>query len=228
MSIQTISVSPEEIIEVERVGGDLQVRGSDSSELQAAGDRLRVERRSGSVALSCAGDLKFSMPRASHLSSGVVGGDVLLEDLAGNIEVGVVGGDAVLRNLSGTVQLNGMVGGDTQMENVANISMNRGHPGAQAPGFDVGDRVRRRVEQATRRAEDKIRRAEEKIRRAETRVHQRPHVVFGLDSAPRAAAAEPAGEPVSDEERMTILRMLQEKKITSEEADKLLAALEGN
>ena len=34
-------------------------------------------------------------------------------------------------------------------------------------------------------------------------------------------------EPVSDEERMTILKMLQEKKITSEQADKLLAALEG-
>jgi hypothetical protein len=35
------------------------------------------------------------------------------------------------------------------------------------------------------------------------------------------------GEPVSEEERMAILKMLQEKKITSEEADKLLAALEG-
>ena len=34
-------------------------------------------------------------------------------------------------------------------------------------------------------------------------------------------------EPVSDEERMTILRLLGEKKITAEEAAKLLAALEG-
>ncbi len=33
--------------------------------------------------------------------------------------------------------------------------------------------------------------------------------------------------PVSDEERLSILKMLQEKKITVEEAEKLLAALEG-
>jgi hypothetical protein len=32
---------------------------------------------------------------------------------------------------------------------------------------------------------------------------------------------------VSDEERVTILRMLEEKKITLEEADNLLSALEG-
>jgi hypothetical protein len=32
---------------------------------------------------------------------------------------------------------------------------------------------------------------------------------------------------VSDEERLTILRMLEEKKISLEEAEKLLAALEG-
>ena len=37
----------------------------------------------------------------------------------------------------------------------------------------------------------------------------------------------PKSDPVSDEERMTILRMLSEKKITSEEAEKLLSALEG-
>ena len=32
----------------------------------------------------------------------------------------------------------------------------------------------------------------------------------------------------SDEERMAILKMLQEKKITAEDAEKLLAALEGD
>ena len=42
-----------------------------------------------------------------------------------------------------------------------------------------------------------------------------------------ASDVEEASQPVSDEERMAILKMLQEKKITSEEADKLLTALEG-
>ena len=41
------------------------------------------------------------------------------------------------------------------------------------------------------------------------------------------APPPPPSEPVSDEERLSILKMLQEKKISREEAEKLLAALEG-
>lgn len=224
MSTHTITIAPDEIVEVERVGGDLQAQGSDGADVQAAGDQVRIEKRSGAVAISCGGDLKLSIPRGAHLSAGAVGGDVRLQDLSGNVELGLVGGDAVLLNLSGPVQLNGMVGGDTHMENVSNISM---RPGNTPAGFDGGDRVRRKADQVSQRVDEKLRRAEEKIRRAESRARHRPHVLFGVDVPSRSAAA-PAGEPVSDEERLTILRMLQEKKITSEEADKLLAALEGN
>jgi hypothetical protein len=37
----------------------------------------------------------------------------------------------------------------------------------------------------------------------------------------------PQSEPVTDEERLTILKMLQDKKISLQDAEKLLAALEG-
>jgi len=37
----------------------------------------------------------------------------------------------------------------------------------------------------------------------------------------------PPSEPVAEEERMTILKMLAEKKITAEQAEQLLSALEG-
>jgi hypothetical protein len=37
----------------------------------------------------------------------------------------------------------------------------------------------------------------------------------------------PPGEPVSEDERLAILKMLQEKKISMADAEKLLAALEG-
>ena len=37
----------------------------------------------------------------------------------------------------------------------------------------------------------------------------------------------PKSEPVAEEERMAILKMLQEKKITAEQAEQLLQALEG-
>jgi hypothetical protein len=50
---------------------------------------------------------------------------------------------------------------------------------------------------------------------------------WGASSERQASPPRPPSEPVSDEERLSILRMLQEKKITREEAEKLLAALEG-
>jgi hypothetical protein len=44
-----------------------------------------------------------------------------------------------------------------------------------------------------------------------------------------AAVADPSieTEPVGDEERLMILRMLEEKKISLEQAEELLSALEG-
>jgi hypothetical protein len=38
---------------------------------------------------------------------------------------------------------------------------------------------------------------------------------------------KPPAEPVSDTERMAILKMVADKKITADEASRLLAALEG-
>jgi hypothetical protein len=43
-----------------------------------------------------------------------------------------------------------------------------------------------------------------------------------------AEPSAPAPEPVQEEERLLILKMLQEKKISMEEAESLLSALEGN
>ena len=41
-----------------------------------------------------------------------------------------------------------------------------------------------------------------------------------------ARGPSPASEGVSDDERLAVLRMLEQKKITSQEAERLLAALE--
>jgi hypothetical protein len=49
---------------------------------------------------------------------------------------------------------------------------------------------------------------------------------WNWDIAPGRFSPAPSTS-ASDEERMAILKMLAEKKITSEEADKLLSALEG-
>ena len=77
-----------------------------------------------------------------------------------------------------------------------------------------------------------MRRAEEKMRSAEQRsMHMGIKVGrFGATlerpSMPPVPPRPPA-EPVTDEERLTILKMLQDKKISLQDAEKLLSALEG-
>jgi hypothetical protein len=94
---------------------------------------------------------------------------------------------------------------------------------------DAMERSNSRLETANRRAEAAMRRAEAKARAAEVRARRgQLNMNVGRwqwDLTPHGPVD--AGQAVSDEERLTILRMLQEKKITLENAEKLLAALEG-
>jgi hypothetical protein len=112
---------------------------------------------------------------------------------------------------------------------------------------NLQDQIRERVDEATRRAiehsrrameraehasdhsrrkvEAAMRRAEQKIRAAERQAHG--HGAFRFNMTVPSAPRPPASDPVSDEERLSILRMLQEKKISREQAEQLLAALEG-
>jgi hypothetical protein len=86
---------------------------------------------------------------------------------------------------------------------------------------DFNERIQRTVERATRTAS---RAAESAARRAEERVRQNMERRFSFNWQ---APGTPPAEPVSDAERMSILKMLQEKKISAEDAEKLLSALEG-
>ena len=231
MTTQTLSLGSNPVLEIEHVSGNLLMQGWEKLELQAQGDNIHIEPSDGSLAISCDGDLKLSMPPITKLTVTFVGGDLKAENLDGPMDVAFVGGDAILRNLKGEISLNGLVGGGTKLENVNRISMHANKNGA---GPDISDRVRYKVEQATRRAEQKIRRAEDKIKSAEHKLHHHEYVRANTDAGrwkwnvtPGSFPATAVNEPVSDEERMTILKMLQEKKISSEQADKLLSALEG-
>jgi len=98
-------------------------------------------------------------------------------------------------------------------------------------GRNLGENISRRAqeaaERAARKAEAAARRTERKLERQFDRHsgHRGTRFSWSWDSSQMPGA--PKADPVSDEERMTILRMLAEKKITSEEAEKLLSALEG-
>jgi hypothetical protein len=86
----------------------------------------------------------------------------------------------------------------------------------------TGHRASIKIEAAMRRAEAKARAAEVRSRRGQANVHLGR---WNWDVTPHGS--DQASAPVSDDERLTVLKMLQEKKITLEEAEKLLAALEG-
>ena len=147
---------------------------------------------------------------------------------------------------SAVVTLN--AGGDIRVSNQADAGEtaedfgNFAGIGVDWSGF--GERISRQVEQATRRvtkqAEEATRRAAEAARRAaevgrrfdegvERRVKGKVNVGVGRwnwDLSSKGVPMPPRPQ-ATDEERMAILKMLQEKKITAEDAEKLLSALEG-
>lgn len=84
------------------------------------------------------------------------------------------------------------------------------------------EKIRRKMEQAQRKAEARARKDEARYRREERRSAGRS---WSFDSS--STPPQPPPDPVSEEERLMILRMLAEKKISMDEAEKLLSALEG-
>lgn len=127
---------------------------------------------------------------------------------------------------------------------ISNISMSLGAAGIAPEQMErIQQRAREASERAAARAEEKMRQAQERLERrmaatqqrmqqkaraAEAHARHREHrpAGFGWPVAP-AEPMSPVQDPVSDEERLTVLRLLEQKKITLEEAETLLAALEG-
>ena len=92
---------------------------------------------------------------------------------------------------------------------------------AQAKIRRAQKRAARKIAEAQRRAETRARRDEQRSRRS-TRGKS-----FTIDLSDLKKSAKSTSEPVSDEERLMILNMVAENKITLEEAEALLSALEG-
>lgn len=148
--------------------------------------------------------------------------------------------DATSREITlgdGSARISLSAGGDIRVSNRSDAGDsaedfgNFAGMGMDWSGF--GERISRRVEQATERANRKIeaanRRIEQKVRDAERRGRGKVALEIGRWNWNFSSKGVPISpkQQVSDEERLAILKMLQEKKITSEEAEKLLAALEG-
>jgi hypothetical protein len=104
---------------------------------------------------------------------------------------------------------------------------------------DFEDKVNRRVQEAMSHAQERIQHAMRKMEQKMSSMDGLGLVINLSGSASKAAGVgvsvskeEPVSAPrpaggISEEERLLVLKMLQEKKITAEEADKLLESLQG-
>lgn len=228
-------------VNIESLANDLALRGARGNIKVNVGEDVVVylEPRDDGEYLITAGDdiLLVLSPNAN--ATVTMQGDEINVEWPG-VESNPEATQRVVSLGNGSAKITLSAGGDVRLTNRSNAGESADEFGNFAglnfdwSGFSgFGERISRQVEQATSRA---AKRAEEAARRAER--HAERHVrrwgakvnVGSWDFGPKGMPTPPGipkSEPVADEERMAILKMLQEKKITSEQAEQLLKALEG-
>ena len=242
---------------VKSVGGDVSIRDVEGNvTLDSVADDLALRGARGNVKVNVGEDVVVYLePKADGAYSITAGDDILLVlKQNANVTLSMNGDDIdvdwpgienqedvtervlVLGDGSAKISLN--AGGDIRVTNNAEAGNSAEEFGNFAGmNFDwsgFGERISRQVQQATARVG---RQAEEAARRAERHAERnarrwRGNVKVGRwnwEMGPKGVPTPPSppSEPVAEEERMAVLKMLAEKKITAEQAEKLLDALEG-
>jgi hypothetical protein len=228
-------------ITLDSVADDLALRGARGNVKVNVGEDVVVylePRDEGNYLVTAGDDILMVLPTTANATV-IMQGDEIAVDWPGVKNEP----DATQRTVvlgSGLAKITLNAGGDIRLTNQANAAESAEEFGNFAGlNFDwsgFGERISRQVQAVTTRA---TRNAEEAARRAERHAerHARrwgrtpppppgPWVDFGPKGMPNPPGA-PKSEPVAEEERMAILKMLQEKKITAEQAEQLLQALEG-
>jgi hypothetical protein len=237
-------------VTIDSVADDLALRGARGNIKVNVGEDVVVylePRDDGEYLITAGDDILLVLPTSANATVKMQGDEIEVkwpgvdEDTEATERTVVLGGGAAKITLS--------AGGDVRLTNDLNAGNSADEFGNFAGlNFDwsgFGERISRQVEkvtgQAAKRAEEAARRAEklagDAAKRAERHAErQARRFTGGLQSGRwnwdfgKGMPTPPGGsksEPVADEERMAILKMLQEKKITSEQAEQLLKALEG-
>jgi hypothetical protein len=202
-----------------KAGGDVSLRYEPQkgvhSEVTAGGDLscTLMEGASVGVHLQAGGDVHTQAPLQTAPEEGYV---VELGEGDGKLAL-TAGGDLWLRTGAAdfSEDLIGEVMGEVDAK-IAEMEARFGAMGAGVYAFEadrIGERVRRAVERVQRKASKARRKA-------------------AFRGGPRSATFSFGGfteptQPVTDEERMRILKMVEEGTITVDEAETLLQALEG-
>lgn len=224
---------------IDSVADDLALRGARGDIKVNVGEDVVVylePREDGQYMVTAGDDILMVLPSTANATVKMQGDEIDVAWPGIQNEPDATEREVVLGNGSAKIMLS--AGGDVRLTNQANAAESVDEFGNFAAlNFDwsgFGERISRQVQAATARA---TRNADEAARRAERHAerHARrwgrtpppgPWGDFGPQGMP-TPPAPPKSEPVAEEERMAILKMLQEKKITAEQAEQLLQALEG-
>ena len=244
-------------LHVKTVGGDVSVRDVDGQiTLDSVADDLALRGARGNVKVNVGEDVVVYLePNADGAYSITAGEDILLvlkpnanvtltmrgdeidvdwpgienqEDITERVLVLGDGSAKIVLNAGGDIRVTNNAEAGNSAEDFGNFA------GMNFDWSGFGERISRQVEQATARA---AKRAEEAARRVERHAERharrwRGNVKSGpwnWEVGPQGIPTppSPASEPVAEEERLAVLKMLAEKKITAEQAEQLLNALEG-
>jgi hypothetical protein len=229
-------------VNIESISDDLALRGARGNIKVNVGEDVVVylePREDGNYVVTAGDDILMVLPPHANATVTMQGDEVDVQWPGVPEEPDATSRVVTLGTGSAKIVLT--AGGDIRLTNQANAAESAEEFGNFAGlNFDwsgFGERISRQVEQVTQRA---AKRAEEAARRAERHAERHARrwggrVNFGpgpswSDFGPKGMPTPPGvskSEPVADEERMAILKMLQEKKITAEQAEQLLRALEG-
>jgi hypothetical protein len=226
-------------VNIDSVTDDLALRGARGNVKVNVGEDVVVylePRDDGQYMVTAGDDILLVLPPHANATITMQGDEIDVK--WPGIEDDPEATERVVTLGSGAAKIMLSAGGDVRLSNQVNAAESAEEFGNFAGlNFDwsgFGERISRQVEQATSRA---AKRAEEAARRAERHAERHARRWGGagksgpwsweFNSSGIPKPPPPPSEPVADEERMAILKMLQEKKITSEQAEQLLRALEG-
>ena len=226
-------------ITLDSVADDLALRGARGNIKVNVGEDVVVylePREDGSYLVTAGDDILMVLPTAANATVTMQGDEINVEWPGIQNDPEATQKTVVLGSGSANITLS--AGGDVRLTNKANAAESVDEFGNFAGmNFDwsgFGERISRTVQAATARAarsaDDAARRAERHAERQARRWGRTPPPGPWTDFGPNGMPTPPGmpkSDPVSEEERMAILKMLQEKKITAEQAEQLLQALEG-
>jgi hypothetical protein len=208
---------------ISNVGGDASIetelRAGQSYVVKASGDLIfRVDGGGGQFAVNCKGDLRVRLPM-THWTGNERSATGTYGDGSSQVTLMANGDLLVLPGKAGAPWDADQI--SEQVETMIESAMSQFETQMSKVQRDLEQRFGQMDKQSEKAAERAARSAERAKRKAE-RAAGSWSFSFGRPTTPPT----PPSEPVSDQERLLILKMVEEGKINVDQAAQLLSALE--